>query len=73
MLCLTGTPCIKMEHTKQIYSKKDFIEVEDCKRYADDFFINEIQSHYSLRWNIHGALCIREDVLEELEAKGDKV
>ena len=62
-----------MEHTKQIYAKKDFIEVEDCKRYADDFFINEIQSHYSLRWNIHGALCIREDVLEELEAKGDNI
>jgi hypothetical protein len=60
-----------VEHTKQIYAKKDFIEVEDCKRYADDFFIDEIQSQYSLRWNIHGALCIREDVLEELEAKGD--
>ena len=73
MLCLTGTPCINMEHTKQIYAKKDFIEVEDCKRYADDFFINEIQSQYSLRWKIHGALCIREDVLEELKAKGDNV
>ena len=73
MLCLAGTPCIKVEHTKQIYAEKDFKEVENCKTYADDFFIDEIQSQYSLRWKIHGALCIREDVLEELKAKGDNV
>ena len=69
MLCLAGTPCIKVEHTKQIYAEKDFKEVENCKIYADDFFIDEIQTQYSLRWKIHGALCIREDVLEELKAK----
>jgi hypothetical protein len=67
MLCLTGTPCIKVEHTKQIHAKKDFIEVENCKKYADDFFIDEVQNQYSLKWDIYGALCIREDLIKEKE------
>ena len=62
MLCLTGTPCIKVDHTKRIYADNSFKTVEHCKEYADNFYIEKIQDKYESTWKLLGALCIREDL-----------
>ena len=67
MLCLTGTPCIKMEHTKQVYANKSFKTTEHCKTYADNYYIEKIHDKYRPKWKLLGALCIRED----LDKQGD--
>ena len=62
MLCLTGTPCIKVDQTKRIYAEKSFKTVEHCKTYADNFYVEKIHDKYKPEWNLLGALCIREDL-----------
>ena len=67
MLCLTGTPCRKVDHTKRVYAEKSFKTVEHCKTYADNFYVEKIHDKYKPEWNLLGALCIRED----LDKQGD--
>ena len=67
MLCLTGTPCIKVEHKKRIYEENSFKTVEHCKEYADNFYIEKIYDKYRPKWKLLGALCIREDLDNQRE------
>ena len=47
--------------------KQKYIEDDHINCRFDDFFIDEVQNQYSLRWDIYGALCIREDLIKEKE------
>ena len=56
-----------MEHTKQVYANKSFKTTEHCKTYADNYYIEKIYDKYRPKWDLLGALCIRED----LDKQGD--
>ena len=67
MLCLTGTPCIEVEHTKRIYSNRSFETAKQCKTYADNFYIEKIYDKYRPKWKLLGVLCIRENLDNQRE------
>ena len=51
-----------MDHTKRVYAENSFKTVEHCKEYADNFYIEKIDDKYGPKWDLLGALCIREDL-----------